>query len=68
MNLKRRERERQRGKHERIRESIVEWGPGRTRESRERERVKLKEKSGKTFKPEKQTKIASQTDKKRERM
>lgn len=65
MNLKRRGRERQREKHERIRESRVEGGLG----GRKRER----EKSGKRFQAgkdeETQTKIASQNRQvERERM
>ncbi len=64
MNLKRRGRERQREKHERIRESRVEGGP-REKEEGEYETVKQREKSVKRFQvgrdEEAQTKIASQT-------
>lgn len=62
LNLKRRGRERQREKHERIRESRVEGGP-EEKEGGERETVKQREKSRKRFQAgkdeEAQTKIAS---------
>lgn len=63
MNLKRSGRERQREKHERIRESRVEGGPGEKKGRRERERNRGK-KSEKRFQAgkdeETQAKIASQ--------
>ena len=65
MNLKRRGRERQREKHERIRECRVEGGPEEKQGGeRERETMKQREKSGKRFQvgknEETQTRIASE--------